>query len=125
MHWRTAVTRNCLYSYPDSASVKAATVPSSLFGSELINIPLRQDIVNSLVNCVLFVEFIGSEKLLTCVEVWITLAVALSMQHSLYTLQQLPLHLVSMLDCLFHSLEIQLAHVSRARVLTSARNRGL
>lgn len=34
-----------------------------------MNMPLRQDIVNSLVNCVPFVEFIEGEKLLMRVEV--------------------------------------------------------
>lgn len=47
MHWRTAVTGSGLFSHPDSASVKAVTVPSSLFEKELINILLRQDVVNS------------------------------------------------------------------------------
>lgn len=87
VHWRTAVTGSGLFSHPDSASVKAVTVPSSLFGKELINVLLRQDVVNSLVNCVLLVEFIEDEKLLMCVEVCIISAVALSMQHSLCSLQ--------------------------------------
>lgn len=48
--------------------------------------------MNFLVNCVLFVEFIEGEKLLMCVEVCIILAVALSMQRSLCSLQRLPVH---------------------------------
>lgn len=85
-HWRTAVSGSCLFSHLDSASVRAVTVPSSLFGKELINIPLKQDTVDSLVNGVLFVAFIEGEKLLMCVEVCIILAVALSLQHSLCSL---------------------------------------
>lgn len=35
--------------HSDAACVTAVTVPSSLFGKEVINVPLRQDIVNSLI----------------------------------------------------------------------------
>lgn len=82
MHWRTTVTGSGLFSHPDSASVEAVSVPSSLLGKELIDMLLRQDIVNFLVNCVLLVELIEGKKWLMCVEVCIILAVALSMQHS-------------------------------------------
>jgi len=47
-----------LFSHPDSASVKAVAVPSSLFRRELVIIPLRQDTVNSVVDCVLFVSWL-------------------------------------------------------------------
>lgn len=69
VHWRTATDSSCSVAHPDSASAKAITVPLSLFGEELINIPLRQGIVNSLVDCVLCVELMEGEKLLMCVEV--------------------------------------------------------
>lgn len=75
-----------------------------------------------LFSCVLLVEFTEGEKLLMCVEILIVLAAALSMQHSLCSLEWL-LFICFPCSIAFCYLEIQFAHVSYGIVI-SARSRG-